>query len=191
MHDFRGPDFHAESLVGWRIFKINNGKLGSVANPHPTSNPFGENWTPTAHCAMDNRHVSPNKNCMCGYWGIWSLETLIKEYLNIGGYKYYVAFIEIKGRVILGTKGFRAEKIRIKGLMSRGLLQHYDNLDSLRFLSYDKVYPKIPRITPNNLEEYTRKEVDPYEFVPEKQRHSGNIFDCDCDVCGLYRELLD
>lgn len=65
--------------------------------------------------AQEDTHDSPQSDCTCGFYA---------HYLPLESYAYYnnrvYGVIEASGRILMGTKGFRAEKARIVALAGLG-----------------------------------------------------------------------
>lgn len=65
-------------------------------------------------CACDfcemSKHASPQADCACGIYGWYRPDDTRIVRANV------LAVVEVSGRVILGTHGFRAEKVRIVAL---------------------------------------------------------------------------
>jgi hypothetical protein len=56
-------------------------------------------------------HAVPARDCGCGFWAYWDAErSSTWEAQEVGG------VIEGYGRVLLGTRGFRSERARLRGL---------------------------------------------------------------------------
>jgi len=79
----------------------------------------GEN---TARCLMTPyygnsawSHTAPGNDCICGFYGYYT-PRLINDTGN-GIENTVVAAVEVYGNVVLGTKGFRAEKLRLVALV--------------------------------------------------------------------------
>jgi hypothetical protein len=114
-------------LRGYRTWRIDrSGRLGSTAVPYPwrlseqtadcvPPNAFLTPWglpCPCSICQTGRRpHGSPARDCVCGFYGWYSpRDARLVEAPVFGA-------IEVSGRILLGTHGFRAERARVLGLV--------------------------------------------------------------------------
>lgn len=66
----------------------------------------------------DEEHTAPGRTCHCGFYGWYDPYNIENTGVaNTISNTSVLAAIEVWGRVILGTKGFRAEKMRVKGVI--------------------------------------------------------------------------
>lgn len=66
----------------------------------------------TAKCgSYENKHPAPDSQCGCGLYGWYDPYWVAKAHVGTT-----MGVVEFSGRILLGTKGFRAEKARIVGL---------------------------------------------------------------------------
>lgn len=77
-------------------------------------------WTLPAVC-NHAAHINinpPNIKCTCGYWGVWDAEYLPDiAIIPRFGMDLLIVTIQIKGKAVIGSKGVRANKIRIVGTL--------------------------------------------------------------------------
>lgn len=59
-------------------------------------------------CSCAGRHLAPNAECTCGIYGWYTPDFATREHTGA-----VFGVVEISGRVLLGTTGFRAERARI------------------------------------------------------------------------------
>ena len=99
----------------------------SQAAPWDIGSPFSG-----AYCVYHAEHKAPEASCQCGIYAWYSPELIDGSYLPAGNQKdartpeevaakiypsYVFGAIESWGRIILGTKGYRAEFSRIVGIV--------------------------------------------------------------------------
>lgn len=70
-------------------------------------------------------HAAPNANCSCGFYAYYGADQTESHVGNVTG------IIEASGRVIVGSKGFKAEKARVVALIEPGLHSHNAVMDFL------------------------------------------------------------
>jgi hypothetical protein len=117
------------TLTGYRRFRfsVDTESLTAVAQCHVVITP-GENtarhtiynqspWRPRipGEFSYDEPHEAPREGCTCGFYGYYTPD-LIDKTFNDNSWTCCAA-VEVWGKVILGTKGFRAEKMRILGIV--------------------------------------------------------------------------
>ena len=104
-------------------------------------------------------HVSPapNRYCSCGYYASydpWSYKSQVGMDCN---YCYIQGTVSAHGRIVLGTGGFRAERITIDALFGDTHDGHTqdaaDRYGVPRFLTKEQCLEKFP---PSNVEELLR-----------------------------------
>ncbi len=79
-------------------------------------------------------HDLVSLTCSCGFWAYFDGTNAYKDTVSVTG------IIEGYGRVVAGTRGFRAEKARIVALVRPGA----KHVDALRFAKVEHVYPDVP-----------------------------------------------
>jgi hypothetical protein len=107
-----------ELVVGWRIWKVESERLGSLAVDH--------RWEPgenRARCLASNRPVcprSPGKHCQCGFWAVWSpRQSVTRAYIAAEPPWQVMGLISGWGSVALhGREGFRAERAAVRCLFT-------------------------------------------------------------------------
>lgn len=114
--DYRGEEILIpSSLLGFRQWYWKEGSISSFGNSKWT------NGSLTSVCERfsvlgetKEEHSSPDMDCSCGIYAHYlPLESYERTY-NIFG------VIEASGRILMGTKGFRAEKAKIVALSGYG-----------------------------------------------------------------------
>jgi hypothetical protein len=117
------------ALRGYRTWRIDpSGQLASYALPYVwrMSEQRAACFRPGYHCAQ-----APADTCMCGFYGWYSPhDTRLMAGDVLGA-------IEVRGRVLLGTHGFRAERARVLGLV----LPAGPKADLLRVLCREQLVP--------------------------------------------------
>lgn len=98
-------------------------------------------------------HPSPVRGCSCGYYATYRLHHLpvFREWVLTGDV-YVVGTVTAHGKIVLGTKGFRAEYMTIEALSLdhptySWLAQAYD---AVAVHSFDELTSKYP---PSNVDE--------------------------------------
>lgn len=89
---------------------------------YPTS-PWNREWQP-AVCLKGGNHTSPDKNCDCGIYGVYDLNS--KDLVHSPG--FVVVLIEASGVIIQGSKGWKAELARIVALTNKHDPTYYRGL---------------------------------------------------------------
>lgn len=110
------------------------------------------NWTVPAHCVFHNSTLSPyhamvpDKNCSCGYWGVWNFEDLPNAITSPRRLisDTVVVVIQVKGKIVVGEKGVRANQVRIVGLLHPAAI-----VEELR-----KAYSKNLMLTASGFRQY-------------------------------------
>ncbi len=119
----REIDVAAGSVIGVRSWKVYNGKLVGA---------FNFTWTPgrpvyQARCLaagltplwypvtgwLKRDHPVPVLGCMCGFWAYWNRAYV--PYHAISDFPV-TGVVEGFGKAVIGSLGFRAERVRIKAL---------------------------------------------------------------------------
>lgn len=110
--EFTGPELVVGTVRGYRRWDVRNGHLKAVS--------WGTKWTAgvnTATCRMPfgrlfgGTHITAGRGCSCGFYAYFHP----KDAFYSGAVQ---GVVEGYGRVTLGSKGFRAEKARILGLVA-------------------------------------------------------------------------
>jgi hypothetical protein len=95
-----------EPLVGWRYWRVEDGKLGSLTRSlwWPAMRPF------EAQCRLIDRHGPvPSTDCHCGIYAAHDLGTLkglARPHLRL---PLVVGKVSLWGRIIPAAKGYRAQ----------------------------------------------------------------------------------
>lgn len=101
----RVPDY-SHTLTGWRGWAINSKGQLSALGSHAA-------WKPkkavAARCTNEKGHPAPAKSCQCGYWSFNSLDTLTEAMRDYARVVAVIGQVEIWGRVIECTNGWRSE----------------------------------------------------------------------------------
>lgn len=125
MRGFTGdPEMAVGSVTGYRWWNMGLGAFKGLTGA------YGGSWAPEeevyeAECrrsgrwgatyGLDGHHPVPDPDCGCGFWAYWRPESN-----NSFGGSYTFAVVqgvlEGFGMVLIGDKGFRAGKARLKGL---------------------------------------------------------------------------
>lgn len=126
MKGFTGEsDFAVGSVLGYRSWKF------PVENEFPLTGAFGGSWDSrserdeafTASCkravgsaAKIPDHQAPEPSCGCGFWAYWDFPRTPS--VNVGGISWVRVhgILEGFGTVLIGERGFRAGRARIRGL---------------------------------------------------------------------------
>ena len=102
----KSPDY-VHTITAWRGWDIDNGRLAALGSD--------ATWWPKkaeqADCRNHN-HPAPQMKCACGYWSFKKFEDMVKAlegYATFTNNVKVVGTVEIWGRVIECTNGFRSE----------------------------------------------------------------------------------
>jgi hypothetical protein len=99
----KSPDY-VHTLTAWRGWDIDNGRLAALGSD--------ATWRPKkaeqADCRNHN-HPAPQMNCACGYWSFKKFEDMVKVLEGYANDVKVIGTVEIWGRVIECTNGFRSE----------------------------------------------------------------------------------
>lgn len=114
--DYKGNDLLIlDSVIGYRQWNWDNYRLQSMKPGSWT------NGSLTAEChhfsVIDSpeKHRSPDLDCTCGIYAHYlPIESYERQNSNVFG------VVEASGKILMGTKGFRAEKVKILALSSLG-----------------------------------------------------------------------
>lgn len=108
-------------LRGYRHFRLSSappdGTLLSLNDMRPYAPGFHPaectRRTPSWSATNDllRTHDAPQRDCTCGIYGWYNPKAIDQAFKP--GYDRCTAVIEVKGRVVLGTKGFRAQAARV------------------------------------------------------------------------------
>jgi hypothetical protein len=120
----RPEPFVGEVLAvrAWRLLRKNPFDFDG---PHLISYAIDEAWKPgeivTARCvpwtvAAPEGHESPNAECQCGVWGLPSIGDIATQLSSTIGYRAVIGTVKMWGRIVVGTRGFRAQHARAVGL---------------------------------------------------------------------------
>lgn len=100
----RSPDYIG-TLTGWRGWDMNNGQLTALGSDFT--------WLPKtaakASCRNDYRHRCPEKNCACGFWSFKSFDLMLEAVKAYTTDVMVIGSVEIWGKVIECTNGYRSE----------------------------------------------------------------------------------
>jgi hypothetical protein len=99
----KSPDY-VHTLTAWRGWDVKNGMLDGLG--------VSSKWQPkradSAFC-KNNTHAAPQMNCGCGYWSFKTfdfMKSTLKSYMNN---VKVIGSVEIWGRVIECSNGYRSE----------------------------------------------------------------------------------
>jgi hypothetical protein len=99
----KSPDY-VHTITAWRGWNIDNGRLAALGSD--------ATWRPKkaeqADC-RDHNHPAPQMKCACGYWSFKKFEDMVKVLEGYANNVKVVGTVEIWGRVIECTNGFRSE----------------------------------------------------------------------------------
>jgi hypothetical protein len=105
------------TLRGYRAWDLYGGRLHSIYMEH---SPWASGWV-TARCNLplaqpqfvdhEGQHPAPDAECACGIYAWYRHQDIPDTMYGVTG------IIEVKGHVLIGEKGFRAEKARIVALL--------------------------------------------------------------------------
>ena len=103
----------AEPVLGWRIWKLRDGRLESLVVDHC--------WEPGANraeCLAPARPCpeSPGRHCQCGFWAVWSPRQCVSR-AGAEPPRQVMGVIAGWGAVAMhGAEGFRAEHAAVRCL---------------------------------------------------------------------------
>lgn len=117
-----------EPAIGYRAWRISNSRLVSMVTPLV--------WQPRqvqkARCLGETivgpylrdpwrsllpPHPSPSASCSCGYYAAYRLADILKSRFGRAQNARCLGAIAAWGRVVLHREGFRAESVRLLGLL--------------------------------------------------------------------------
>jgi hypothetical protein len=101
------PDYMG-TITAWRGWQIRNGKLAPIG----TSGIWEPKKANRAVCTKletGANHDAPSKKCTCGYWTFRTMETLQEALAGYAQKVQVIGTVDIWGKVIECTNGFRAE----------------------------------------------------------------------------------
>lgn len=117
-----------EPSIGYRAWRISDSRLVSMVTPLV--------WQPgevqTARCLSETivapylrdswrtllpAHSSPTSSCSCGFYGAYHLDEVLQSRFGRARHGRCVGAIAAWGRVVLHREGFRAEHVRLLGLL--------------------------------------------------------------------------
>src|SRR5258706_6955976 len=106
-----GSESHLETepRVAWRVWYIRAGDPQTRLRP---INSKGLVWQPRVRqeaICVSNDHDVPDPRCSCGFYGVWKLQDLAPEFRWGHTGTVVVGQIAVWGRVILATRGCRAQ----------------------------------------------------------------------------------
>lgn len=107
-----------EPVVGWRIWRLQDGRLRSLVMDHSWEP--GENG---ARCLAATHSIcrrSPGEHCLCGFWAVWSpKQSLSRVCPAIEPPWQVMGLISGWGTVALhGSEGFRSERAAVRCLFT-------------------------------------------------------------------------
>lgn len=121
MKGFTGePELAIGSVQGYRWWKMYLHKQEALTGA------YGGTWTPgkdvyEAGCSatrfsVGGSHTVPDPNCGCGYWCYWKPDSVesVMGADKVGA--FFQGVVEGFGVVLIGDKGFRCAKAKLKGL---------------------------------------------------------------------------
>ena len=99
----KSPDY-VHTITAWRGWDIDNGRLAALGSDAI--------WRPKkaeqADCRNHN-HPAPQMKCACGYWSFKKFEDMVKVLEGYANNVRVVGTVEIWGRVIECSNGYRSE----------------------------------------------------------------------------------
>jgi len=150
-----------EKVFGLRAFKpTDEGTLKPVSMPATQTGFLWESGENIAKCVM-KVHIPAVLGCKCGFWAYTD-----------GSNEYHFnptsvqGIIEASGRMVIGTKGFRAEKARIVVLVEPDSDTIINHRIEKRFNMFIRKHPDIP-VVPNvdaALFEFPVSKIRPSDF---------------------------
>jgi hypothetical protein len=175
------PELFPGSLIGYRQFRV-------VDMPSTSAVPlllkslyqnaiFGggdcDIWN-TAYCGMELAmppHSSPSEDCRCGFYVSYLPSVMFNRSAAFDEVK---AVVECAGKIVLATKGYRAQKMRIRGIAAPsefvdGLAQIFPRVVPLE--EWDSLVEEFPRSDYESLLGMSLKDL---EFAPKKRRVEKN-----------------
>ncbi len=107
-----------EPVLGWRIWNLRDGRLGSWAVDYC--------WTPgenVATCLASHSRAcssSPGQDCQCGFWAVWSpVDCLVRACTAKEPPWHVMGLVAGWGMVAVhGREGFRAERAALRCLFT-------------------------------------------------------------------------
>ena len=111
------PELFPGSLIGYRQFKIVQDFDDFAVYPVSLSSLHfpgffkSDEWM-TAACLTAKTHPAPLEDCRCGFYISYLPDVLFDRFINFEGR----AVVECAGKIVLATKGYRAARMRIRGL---------------------------------------------------------------------------
>lgn len=115
-YDGEEVDLVPGTLRGYRAWRVLNGQLRAISQSTIwTDEGLVARCFANGYCAqMCERcmemHKAPVRECTCGIYAMYGLVDVVAAY---GSNVVVTGVIEASGKILLGTKGFRAEKARI------------------------------------------------------------------------------
>jgi len=171
-------------LRGFRHFRLSvappDGTLLSLNNRIPYSTGFQRaectrkkppSWaSTTGEFVQQSRHNAPVRDCTCGIYGWYSPRTIDQGFGE--GKDRCTAVIEARGRVVLGTRGFRAQEARVVAIALPERLPYIRDWDEQVDLlkSYDRALERYDAKPFRSLGEMVRAypPEDVSELVPKQ-----------------------
>jgi hypothetical protein len=188
------------SIIGYRLFEV----MPAEVRPDLGSIYYYYRWTPgvnKAECQYGCGNT-PSKTCSCGFYGKYNynLDTESKANgMRVDGSPRMMVLgaIEAYGKVILGTKGFRAENARVLGIspyyrypVNRGTFHNLADKYKCNYYETvtDLVYAFPPPDVSSLVPEYEREERYPQNHPHYYQ--PGNMHQTILDAVAMEKALM-
>lgn len=65
--------------------------------------------------SLKETHIAPDERCECGIYGLWSIDNPSSYEAYVFGNMPIITVVKATGKVLIGTKGFRAQNVEISG----------------------------------------------------------------------------
>jgi hypothetical protein len=109
------PDM-MEEIIGWRAWAVE--QRGDELELRSTTWTFvwpKKAWAVATCAVQTNRHNPPGEKCSCGLYAATSRDQLLamRYYQFRAEYDFVIGEVGLAGKVIPGTRGWRAEKARV------------------------------------------------------------------------------
>lgn len=137
-YDKHQIETYPADIYALREYRVVDGELHSISTHMPNTTVNSKlliegYWSERATCAhyhvntnnltarthLDHTKGLPVKECSCGYWAVWETQYLptIRNPTRYG-INTIITTVQAKGRIIIGSKGLRAEHLRIVGILN-------------------------------------------------------------------------
>ncbi len=127
--DYKGTELLIlDSVIGFRQWKWSKNKLLSMKQTEWERTVVSECKKYFDMSDQKDIHASPDENCTCGIYA---------HYLPLESYQHYdnhvFGVVEGSGKLLMGTRGFRAEKAKIVALAGLGSHGEWFNVEKPAF----------------------------------------------------------